>query len=55
MNTMHLGGPSINPNWNVPRTLHSLEGEIETARKIIEAWEPYLQHRVAETKNTSMN
>ena len=47
MSSLYLGGPSINPYWNVPLALHSLEGEIETARKIIELWEPLLNHRLA--------
>ena len=50
MSPMYLGGPSVNPHWNVPRALHSLEGEIEAARKVIEVWEPFLQHRLAGNK-----
>ena len=50
MSSMYLGGPSINPYWNVPRALHSLEGEIEAARRVIEAWDPLLQHRVEGNK-----
>lgn len=50
MSSMYLGGPSINRHWNVPRALHSLEGEIEAARKLIEIWEPLLHHRVAGNK-----
>ena len=53
MSTMYLGGPSVNPHWNVPRALHSLEGEIEAARKVIEVWEPFLQHRLAGNKEHS--
>ena len=50
MDTIHLGGPSINSNWHVPRSLHSLEGEIEAAKKVIELWEPYLNYRIAMNK-----
>ena len=48
--TIDLRGPSANPNWHVPRALHSLEGEIEVAKKVIEMWEPYLNHRLAGNK-----
>ena len=50
MSPMYLGGPSVNTHWNVPRALHSLEGEVEAARKVIEVWEPFLQHRLAGNK-----
>lgn len=50
MATIYLGGPSANPNWHIPRALHSLEGEIEAAKKVIEMWEPYLNHRIAGNK-----
>jgi hypothetical protein len=42
-----LGGPSINPHWNVPRALHILEGEIVSSLRILEIWEPHLQSRVS--------
>ena len=41
------GGPSINPHWHVPRALHSLEGEIDTAKRIIERLDPFLEQRIA--------
>ena len=55
MSPMYLGGPSVNPHWNVPRALHSLEGEIEAARKVIEVWEPFCNIAWPETRNTPMN
>ena len=50
MNPMYPGGPSINLHWHVPIALHSLEGEIVAARKVVEIWEPFLRHRVTENK-----
>ncbi len=41
------GGPSINPHWHVPRALHSLEGEIDTAKRIIERLDSFLEQRIA--------
>ena len=44
---IHLGGPSANPFWNVPRALKSLCGEIEAARILIQAHEPLLHRRLS--------
>lgn len=43
---LNLKGRGVNPHWCVPRTLHSLIGELELSMKIIEAWEPLLEERL---------
>lgn len=48
-----LGGPSANPFWNVPLTLHSLCGEIEAADILIHAHDPLLNIRLAGIRKTT--
>ena len=47
--TLLLGGPSINPHWNVPRALHIVEGEIVSSITVtvIDAMEPHLKSRIS--------
>ena len=48
-----LDGPSANPYWNVPLTLHSLCGEIEAADILIHAHDPLMNIRLAGIKETT--
>ena len=44
---IYLGGPSVNPHWNVPRQLKSLCGEINAAQMLVQVHEPLLNQRLA--------
>ena len=44
---IYLGGPSVNPHWNVPRQLKSLCGEIHAAQMLVQVHEPLLNQRLA--------
>lgn len=45
---LDLTGPSVNPHWHVPGSIHSLIGEIYVARRIFDLWQPYLRRRLDE-------
>ena len=45
-NALNLGGPSINPHWHVPRSLHLLEGELVALMILVDAWQRHLQSRL---------
>lgn len=42
----YLGGRSPNPHWHVPRALHSLFGEVNTAYWLVNRWAPQMEHRL---------
>ena len=51
--TVYLSGPSSNRSWHVPRASHTLYGEIEAARLLIQLDEPLQEERLATRKEDS--
>ena len=43
---IYLGGPSANPDWNIPLQLKSLCGEIDAAQMLVQLHEPLLDQRL---------